>query len=126
MSPLHDILYHPSTVVSQLLQEAVVVPPFIKPRFCPLQLLFVFRTEKSLAGNKYETSAALISAVNQYLSSRSTSWFAEGIQMLPQRWQKYIDLVGDNFEKEQKEFLKNISLILRKSKKSGPSCSKRC
>ena len=30
----------------------------------------------------YETRMALISAVNHYLSSRSTSWFAEEIQKL--------------------------------------------
>ena len=49
-------------------------PPSIQPRHCPLRLLFVSRTDKKRpAGNKYETRAALISIVNRYLSSRSTS-----------------------------------------------------
>ena len=74
---------------------ANVVPPFVQPRPCPLQLFFVSRTEKRLAGNKYETSAALISAVNRYLSSRSSSWIAEAIQMLPQREQKCSDIGGE-------------------------------
>ena len=50
---------------------------------------YLFQELKNkLAGNKYETKAALILAVNRHISSRSTSWFAEGIQILPQRWQK--------------------------------------
>ena len=73
-----------------ILQVAIVVQPSIQPRPCPLQLLFVSRTEKKACWNKYETRVVLISAANQCLSSRSTSWFAEGIQKLSRIWQKCI------------------------------------
>ena len=55
---------------------------------------------KRLAANKYETRVALILAVNQYLCSRSISWFAYGIQMFPQRQQKCIDVSLEYSEKE--------------------------
>jgi histone-lysine N-methyltransferase SETMAR len=57
-----------------------------------------------LAGKKYKTRAALISAVTQYLKHRSSSWFTTGIQKLPQRWQMCVDVGGEYFEKEQKDF----------------------
>ena len=41
-------------------------------------------------------------------SSRSTAWFADGIQNLNQRWKVCIDVGGEYFEKEMKEFFKNI------------------
>jgi hypothetical protein len=53
-----------------------------------------------LAGKKYKTRAALISAVTQYLKHRSTPWFTAGIQKLPRRWQKCVDVGGEYFEKE--------------------------
>jgi hypothetical protein len=53
-----------------------------------------------LAGKKYKTRAALISAVTQYLKHRSTSWFTAEIQKLPRRWQKCVDVGGEYFEKE--------------------------
>jgi hypothetical protein len=57
--------------------------------------------KKLLAGKKYnKTRAALISAVTQYLKDRSTSWFTAGIQKLPRRWQKCVDVGGEYFEKE--------------------------
>ena len=82
-----------SSAVEHQLQVAIVVTPFVQPRPCPLphpspqllRLLFVSRPEKRLAGNKYETRGTPISAVNRYLSSRSISWFAEGILKLPRR-----------------------------------------
>ena len=49
----------------------------------------------------------LISDVNWYLSSRSTSGFAEEIQNLPLKMTKCVDIGGEYFENEQKEFLKN-------------------
>ena len=58
-------------------------------------------------------SVALISAVNWYLKSRSTSWFSEGQQKLPrrQREERCIDVGRTYFEKEefQNGFLKNTS-----------------
>jgi hypothetical protein len=56
--------------------------------------------KKLLAGKKYNTRAALISAVTRYLKHRSMSWFTAGIQKLPGRWQKYVDVGGEYFEKE--------------------------
>ena len=37
-------------------------------------------------------------------SSRSTAWFADGIQNLNQRWKVCIDVGGEYFEKEMKDF----------------------
>jgi hypothetical protein len=56
--------------------------------------------KKLLAGKKYKTRAAFISAVTQYLKHRSTSWFTAGIQKLPRRWQKCVDVGGEYFDKE--------------------------
>ena len=55
-----------------------------------------------LARNKYETRAVLTS-VNRYLSSGSTVWLSEGMQRLPWRRQKCIDISGEYFEKEWKD-----------------------
>jgi hypothetical protein len=56
--------------------------------------------KKLLAGKKFKTRAALISAVTKYLKHRSTSWSTAGIQKLPRRWQKCVDVDGKYFEKE--------------------------
>ena len=75
---------------------AIYVSPSIQPRPClpspapatfllppaPATFICFQNWKKRLARNKYETRAALISAVNRYLSSKSTSWFAEGIQKI--------------------------------------------
>ena len=53
---------------------------------------------KKFVGNKYEVRRVLISAVNRHLSSRSTSWFSEGIQKRPRRWQTCIELGGEYFD----------------------------
>ena len=65
------------------------------PDIGPCDFILYPEQRKKLAGNKYETSAALFSAVNQYLSSRTTSLFAERIQNLSRRWQKCIAIDGD-------------------------------
>ena len=41
------------------------------------------KKENMNLAHRYETRAALISAVNWYLNTKSTSCFAEGIQKLP-------------------------------------------
>jgi histone-lysine N-methyltransferase SETMAR len=62
----------------------------------PVTYLFP-ELKKLLAGKKYKTRAALIT---QFLKHRSMSWFTVGIQKLPRRWQKCVDVGGEYFEKE--------------------------
>ena len=78
--PLSYCLIYSGTY--ELFQVAVVVPPPIQPRPCPYYFYLFPELKKRLAGNRYETRAALISAVNWYLSSRFALLFAEGIQKL--------------------------------------------
>ena len=100
----YDLIY---SRIYQNMQVTIVVQPAVRPIPCPLVISFFSRTEKKrLAGNKYETRVALISAVNRY-SSRSTSWFPEGVQKLPRILQKCIDVNGEYFDKNLKNFLKN-------------------
>ena len=75
------------------------------PDLAPCNFFLFPKLKKRLAGNKYETRVALVSAVNRYLNCRFTSWFAKGIQKLLQRWQKCTDIGSEYFEKD---FLKNI------------------
>jgi histone-lysine N-methyltransferase SETMAR len=70
------------------------------PDFDPCDFYLFPELKKLLAGKKYKTMAALISAVTQYIKQRSTSWFTAGIQKLPRRWQKCVDVGGEYFEKE--------------------------
>ena len=56
-----------------------------------------------LAGNKYETMAALSSVINWYL------WFAEVIQKLPQRWKKCKDVGGTTLKKNKDILWKKIT-----------------
>ena len=78
---LHD--NPPSHTASSIVEDpsnSNCCPTFHIVKTLPPVTFICFQiTEKRLAGNKYETRVALISAVNRYLSSRSTSWFAEGI-----------------------------------------------
>ena len=85
----------------------------------PSFLFYLFPELKKLAGNKYETMAALLSAINRYLSSRSTSRCAEGMQKLPRRWQKCTDVGGKYLEKELKGIFGKKITIFEKEQKSG-------
>jgi histone-lysine N-methyltransferase SETMAR len=74
-------------------------PPFSQD-LAPCDFYLFPELKNLLAGKKYKTRAALISAVTHYLKHRSTLWFTAGIQKLPRRWQKCVDVGKEYFEKE--------------------------
>lgn len=66
--------------------EVMTHPPY-SPDLAPSDYYLFPNLKKMLAGNRYDSKSALTSAVNQYLRHRPGSWFAEGIRMLPGRWE---------------------------------------
>jgi hypothetical protein len=79
---------------------AIVVSLSHSSDLAPCDFYLFPELKKMLAGKKYKTRVALISAVTQYLKHRSTSWFTVGIKKLQQRWQKCVDVGGEYFGKE--------------------------
>ena len=72
-----QVFYHTPHI-----QDLAPRPPPPTPPPTPATYLFP-EQKKRLAGNKYEIKAALISAINRYLSSSSSPWFAGENKKLP-------------------------------------------
>ena len=59
--------------IMHILRVAIVIPPSVQPRNCPLRLSFFFQELEKGSLETHMRPGRLISAVYRYLSSRSTS-----------------------------------------------------
>ena len=55
--------------------------------------------KKKLGGKRFETNNQVETFARNWLDTRSTSFYENGMEKLPKRWEKYIIKGGDYVEK---------------------------
>ena len=71
-------------------------PPY-SPDLAPSDYYLFSSLKSYLSGNNYLNREEITVAVNNYLKTKSASFFEKGINMLPARWQKCVEVEGDYF-----------------------------
>ncbi len=77
-------------------------PPY-SPDLAPSDYWLFSEMKKSIRGKKFENLQQMASSLSQWVSHTPESWFAKGIQKLPERWMKCIREGGRYVEIEYTE-----------------------
>lgn len=73
--------------------------PAYSPDLAPCDYWLFGQMKKFLGGKHFQSIQGLSSAVSQWVNQTDVGFFAEGIQKLPERWQKCVSVKGEWFEK---------------------------
>lgn len=84
--------------ISDLGFEVLPHPPY-SPDLAPSDFWLFGRMKEPLRGHRYSNVQGLASAVSQWVRGTPKEFFAAGIEKLPERWQKCINLKGMYVEK---------------------------
>lgn len=84
--------------ISDLGFELVPHPPY-SPDLAPSDFWLFGQMKEPLRGHQYSSVQALASAINQWVRGTPREFFAAGIEKLPERWQKCVNLQGTYIEK---------------------------
>lgn len=77
--------------------EALLHPAY-SPDLAPSDYHLFRSMQHSLAGRRFEDRDAVENFVSEYFDSKSSDFYKRGIELLPEKWQKVIDHVGEYFE----------------------------
>ena len=83
--------------VRDLGYSLVVHPPY-SPDFAPSDFFLFPKLKSQLRDRRFETRAALGSAIYQFLKHWPEDAFLEALRKLPERWEKCIRAKGEYFE----------------------------
>ena len=83
--------------VRDLGYSLVVHPPY-SPELAPSDFFLFPKLKSELRGRRFETRAALGSAIYQCLKHWPEDAFLEALRKLPERWEKCIRAKGEYFE----------------------------
>ena len=108
----HVLLQHDNAAphTSQRTQTALadvgfeVIPhPAYSPDLAPSDFWLFDSMKKPLRGKHYSGLPALATAISQWEKSVPKEWYRQGLEKLPVRWRKCIQVKGDYVEKTVNE-----------------------
>lgn len=74
-------------------------PPY-SPDLAPSDFYLFSKLKKSLRGKRFLDDSEVMSAVSDYIAEQGKEFFFSGIEMLPKKWAKCIELKGEYIEKQ--------------------------
>jgi histone-lysine N-methyltransferase SETMAR len=93
---------HTSAITSAAIKElgfkCLPHPPY-SPDLAPSDYYLFSAMKNPLRGKHFSSLAGLASAVSQWQKSTPAEWFADGLNKLPERWQKCVKLNGGYIER---------------------------
>ena len=82
----------------QELQLTVLPHPPYSPDLAPSDFYLFSPLKSSLAGKSFASRDEILRDVNTWIESKPCEFFRNGIQKLPERWQRCIEANGEYFE----------------------------
>ena len=68
------------------------------PDVAPSDYYLFSSLKSSFQGKTFNSELEVANAISLWIQSKSPDFFAKGISLLPERWQKVIDFNGDYFD----------------------------
>lgn len=97
-TPVHTDLFV-KTAVKQCGFTEISHPPY-SPDLAPSEYYLFSKLKSDLQGRKFETDDDLQAAVEAHFATKEDKYFFKGIETLPRRFNKCIELYGDYIEKQ--------------------------
>ena len=96
--------------LQELKLETLRHPPY-SPDLAPTDYHLFRNLDNFLQGKKFNSQGAVESAFREFMATRASGFYSDGINQLPLKWQKCVDSMSEYFEKKNVFPCKNCKLI---------------